>query len=436
MDARLNLGPLGVIWAKNAPPDWEVTTLQRIMSVSSGDFLSPDEFTDEGYPVFGGNGRRGFFRGCNAPAHTMIIGRYGALCGNVHIPDTDFWATEHAFRVKKRAAFNTRFLSYYITALELRFLAARAAQPGLNSRMVREQAIALPDISIQGRIAAFLDRETTRIDELIAKKRAFADLILEREEASFLAAVTGRNTAGPRADSGVEWIGSLPAGWSTPKFTMVARQETGHTPSRKEPTYWVPEECVIPWLSLADVWQLRTGETVYLEDTSEKISEIGMANSAARLLPQGTVVLSRTASVGFVTILARPMATTQDFAGWICGPKIRPKFLYYVLRAMKPEFRRLMMGSTHQTIYMPDIRALRTPLPPLAEQDRIIRELDDSIRCYRQVHSRITASVKKLQELRATLITTAVTGQIDVTTYGKTSTILSELDRMEEEIAE
>jgi type I restriction enzyme S subunit len=176
---------------------------------------------------------------------------------------------------------------------------------------------------------------------------------------------------------------------------------------------------VIPWVSLADVWQLRSGETVYLEDTAEMISPVGMANSSARLLPKGTVILSRTASVGFAAIMATDMATTQDFAAWVPGPKVRSKFLYYVLRAMRSEFRRLMMGSTHQTIYMPDIRSFRTPLPPLAEQDRIIAALDASIGRYRQATAKIQASITRLREYRAALITAAVTGQIDVSSLAR-----------------
>jgi type I restriction enzyme S subunit len=307
---------------------------------------------------------------------------------------------------------------------------------GLTQEGIKGLHLWLPDLSAQKRIAAFLDRETARIDALIAKKLAFAELILAREEASFLAAVTGKSLSGKKFNSGVDWIGDLPEGWLAPKFTMVARQETGHTPSRQDPSYWVPEDCVIPWISLADVWQLRSGEKVYLDDTSEKISAFGMANSSARLLPKDTVVLSRTASVGFVAIMGCPMATTQDFAAWICGPTIRPKFLYYVLRAMKPEFRRLMMGSTHQTIYMPDIRSFRTPVPPLDEQDRIIKALDASIGTYRQVHEKVVSSVEKLREFRAALITAAVTGQIDVDTYGKAGTTSATLDRIEKELQE
>ena len=217
-------------------------------------------------------------------------------------------------------------------------------------------------------------------------------------------------------DSGVEWLGEVPEHWEVRKLTRVARQETGHTPSRKVDAYWVPEECVIPWVSLADVWQLRSGEVVFIEETKERVSEVGLANSAARLLPKDTVILSRTASVGFPAILSAPMATTQDFAAWICGPTLRPKFLYFVLLAMRPEFRRLMMGSTHQTIYMPDIRAFRTPLPPVDEQTAITRFLDYTDRRIQRYIQAKQKLITLLEEQRQAIIHQAVTGQIDVRT--------------------
>lgn len=96
-----------------------------------------------------------------------------------------------------------------------------------------------------------------------------------------------------------------------------------------------------------------------------------MANSAATLHPAGTVMLSRTASVGYSVIVGRPMATTQAFVTWTAGPRLDPRYLLLVLRAMKPEWERLAYGSTHLTIYMPDLESLRIPLPPLHEQRQI-----------------------------------------------------------------
>lgn len=212
-------------------------------------------------------------------------------------------------------------------------------------------------------------------------------------------------------DSGVEWIGRVPAHWNVNRTKFAAKLRSGHTPSRMHPEYWI--ECTIPWFGLADVWQIRDGQTDYVIETAEKISELGLANSAARLLPARTVILSRTASVGFSAILGVDMATTQDFVNWVCGSTIRPEYLLGVFRSMQSEFRRLTMGSTHQTIYMPDVGAFSTPIPPLSEQDAIVafvREQTQRIDALVATKERL---IELLQEKRTALITRAVTKGLD-----------------------
>lgn len=114
-------------------------------------------------------------------------------------------------------------------------------------------------------------------------------------------------------------------------------------------------------------------------DTEQHISELGLANSAAVLHPAGTVMLCRTASVGLFCQIGRPMATTQAFVTWTPGPRLDGRYLLYTIAAMRPEFDRLAYGSTHLTIYMPDLEALRIPLPPVEEQRRIADFLDDQV---------------------------------------------------------
>jgi type I restriction enzyme S subunit len=213
--------------------------------------------------------------------------------------------------------------------------------------------------------------------------------------------------------SGLGWTDKIPAHWNVAKVCLVARLESGHTPSRLHPEYWVAEECSIPWFSLGDVWQLREGIREYLAETKEKISPRGMANSAARLLPAGTVVLSRTASVGFTGIMPESMATTQDFANWICGPRLLPEFLLYAFRGMADEFERMMMGSTHQTIYMPDIRRLSIPVPPREEQSRIVHLLRQRLPKLDSLIAKKERLIELLQEKRQALITQAVTKGLD-----------------------
>jgi type I restriction enzyme S subunit len=207
--------------------------------------------------------------------------------------------------------------------------------------------------------------------------------------------------------SGVRWIGKVPDHWKVTPIRLAARLESGHTPSRLKPEYW--EDCEVPWFTLGDVWQIRDGLTDVVTETKEKVSELGLANSAARLLPKGTVILSRTASVGFSAIMGIDMATTQDFANWVCGPNLTPEYLLHVFRAMGGEFERLRMGSTHDTIYMPDIRSMRCPLPPLDEQRAIASFLDLETSKIDGLVSEQRRLIELLKEKRQAVISHAVT---------------------------
>lgn len=162
--------------------------------------------------------------------------------------------------------------------------------------------------------------------------------------------------------------------WPVVNLRRVARLGTGHTPSRQHPEYW--ENCTVPWLTLADVWQLRDESVTTVAETAERISELGVSNSSAVVHPAGTVAMSRTASVGYSCILGADMATSQDFVTWTCSPLIEPRFLLHALRGAREQILGMRMGSTHQTIYMPDVERIALPLPGINEQRSIADFLD------------------------------------------------------------
>ncbi|MDH1305355.1 restriction endonuclease subunit S [Pseudomonas fulva] len=288
-----------------------------------------------------------------------------------------------------------------------------AGREGLNFEQIGNMFIALPHAKEVDEIASRLDHETARIDALIKKKTRFIEMLREKRQALIINAVTkGLDPNVRMKDSGVEWLGEVPEHWSVLQLRHTARLESGHTPSRSKPEYWV--DCAVPWFTLADVWQVRSGEQKYVSETSEKISQLGLENSSARLLPAGSVFLSRTASVGFPGIMAVDMATSQDFAVWTCTSELFNEYLYYVLLGMKPDFDRLMMGSTHKTIYMPDIEAIRLARPPLDEQRGIVSALSGQLGRFKIVINKTEHSIELLKERRSALITAAVTGQIDL----------------------
>jgi type I restriction enzyme S subunit len=193
-------------------------------------------------------------------------------------------------------------------------------------------------------------------------------------------------TGGREAAGGVipgQWALSVgnPLDRINPRFTWqllseVARLESGHTPSRKVASYWGGD---IPWVGVRDATR-NHGRVI--TETRETVTEEGIANSSARVLPQETVCLSRTASVGFVIMMGRPMATSQDFVNWVCGPKLNPYYLKYIFTLEQGSIRRFAHGTTHQTMYYPEAKALHVLLPARREQDRIadvLGTLDDLI---------------------------------------------------------
>lgn len=190
---------------------------------------------------------------------------------------------------------------------------------------------------------------------------------------------------------------------------------SGHTPSRSNPEWWV--DCTIPWITTGEVKQVRSDRIEDLHLTREKISELGLENSSAELCPKGTVFLCRTASAGYSGVMGAEMATSQDFVTWACGPRLNPYFLLWCLRAMRPDLLgRLAMGSTHKTIYVPDLQMLRIPLPPLTEQTKIVETIRRQNREIDVLADKVRRQGELLTERRQALITAAVTGQFDVST--------------------
>ena len=176
---------------------------------------------------------------------------------------------------------------------------------------------------------------------------------------------------------------------------------------------WV--DCPIPWITTGEVWQIRDDRIEYLVATRERISDLGVANSAAEVHPAGTVVLSRTASAGFSAIMATDMATSQDYVTWTCGPRLRPRYVLLCLRAMRPDLLgRLAMGSTHKTIYLPDIQSIHIPLPSIEEQDEIVDWTWTRLRRIDGAIDAITRQIDLLKERRRALITAAVTDQLEI----------------------
>lgn len=281
-------------------------------------------------------------------------------------------------------------------------IAAIAAKQAIGSRMPRVDLEALLD----ERVYVHPPAEQQRVVEEMREREALARLAssvldYQVELAGVLPRALLRThlgsdpilSVGP-AKGSRRWI-SLP-------LTSVARLESGHTPSRRHPEWWGGD---VPWLALPDIRKLHG---LIARDTIEHTNDLGLANSSARLLPVNTVCLCRDASIGFVTMLGRPMATSQHFCNWVCDPeKLDAEFLMYAFMASFDYLRGLGSGSVLKTIYMPTIESFHICAPKLDEQRRIAKQLRNQLREARQLRTQLTERQALIERLPQRLLADA-----------------------------
>jgi type I restriction enzyme S subunit len=199
---------------------------------------------------------------------------------------------------------------------------------------------------------------------------------------------------------------SVPDGWRRVLLTDVARMESGHTPSRTHAEYWNGD---VPWVGIVDA---RINHGRVIQETLQTVTEEGLANSAARWLPARTVCLSRTASVGYATILGRPMVTSQDFVNWVCSDALQPEFLMYALLAEGEHLKRFGKGSTHTTIYFPAALAFCLNLPSVAEQHRVVAKVEALMAEVSATRARLAKVSLILKRFRQSVLAAACSGSL------------------------
>ena len=265
--------------------------------------------------------------------------------------------------------------------------------PNLNTKIVRALPFVYPPLAEQKRIAGILDAA-----DVLRVKRHEALAQLDTFLQSTFVDMFG-DCDRPPVSIGDPSFGD-PSGFVV--LGDYARLATGHTPDREEPTYW---NGAIPWISLTDI---RTLDGTVANETLQSVTEAGIKNSSAVMLPAGTVCFSRTASVGFVTVMGREMATSQDFVNWVCGNGLDPIYLMWALRMSRPYLLSKSSGSTHKTIYYRHAEEFQVFLPPIDLQRRFAAIVESVER----QKDRMRAHLAELDALFASLQSRAFSGTL------------------------
>lgn len=269
---------------------------------------------------------------------------------------------------------------------------------------------ALPSLGEQETIARFLDFKTAQIDALIAKKQVLLEKLAEKRTALISHAVTkGLDPSVPVKDSGVDWLGEIPAHWSTKRLRFLTTMTGGMTPNTGVPEYWNGD---ISWITPKDMKREAIGESIdTLTDRAIAETGIRLHDSGRVLIVVRGMILAHTFPVA---INAIETTVNQDMK--VLSSTLNHEYLAFLLRGIQGLILSLIEESAHGTkvLRTDAFKNVSLPVPPIDEQDEIVQRVGTVTQRLDEQARAIRSAIDRLQEYRSALITNAVTGKIDV----------------------
>jgi len=295
--------------------------------------------------------------------------------------------------------------------------------PRANWQFIGNLPFLLPPLPEQQAIADFLDRETSRIDELIARKKRLIELLQEKRTALITRAVTkGLNPDAPMKDSGVEWLGQIPAHWEVKKIKHLVMHRPGAIKSGPFGSQILTSDMrgsdvkVYNQRNVVDQ-DLNAGEDYVTQEKYLELKAFTVYTGDILITTRGTIgrcaIVPKQAPLGILhPCLMRIQADIK---------KVSPNYLKIIIQDSILFYSQLQFFSNATTIdvvYTETLKNIRIPLPTTTEQQAIADFLDRETARIDGLISKINQAIEKLQEYRSALITAAVTGKIDVRTKG------------------
>ena len=344
--------------------------------------------------------------------------RKSTLC--IAVPDDQYTVVASSEFVPLLAGNTLLDYSYYVWGSDKvkRLLSSMVQSVTRSHQRVNPSDIlkiywAWPPSHEQKAIAQFLDHKTAQIDALIAKKQSLLEKLAEQRTALISQAVTkGQNPSLATKDSGAAWLGKIPAHWSTSRVKFIAKVGNGSTPSRENPNYWFDGD--FPWLNSSVV------NREVVDSADQFVTRVALKECHLPIIDPPAVLVGITgqgktrgmsSKLTFRATINQHLVYVKPYAD-----SINVDYLHYIFERAYAYLRNESDagGSTKGAITCTQIENLEIPLPPLAEQEQIVRFVDEDYSRISQLKKKVDNALQRLQEYRSSLITNAVTGKIDV----------------------
>ena len=394
----------GLSWVPYIPDSWNVVRIKDIARLQSGEGITSDSIDSIGdYPVFGGNGLRGYTDSYTNEGNYVLIGRQGALCGNINYANGKFFASEHAVVVYPHdRKENTTWLGETLRAANLNRLSASAAQPGLAVSVLNFQFIPYPPKEVRKRIGNYLDEKLAEINKRITSLAKQQDAYARLKKSIIHQAVTrGLNPDIFLKDSGIEWIGMIPEHWEVKRFKSIFSECKSVTETGQEDLLSVSEYYGIA----RRIDKMDDGE---YESRADSLIGYKFCKKDDLVI---NIMLAWKRGLGF-----------SDFDGIVSpayavyrGKNIVPHYFHYLMRTdmYVAEYKRNSKGiiDSRLRMYTDRFNNIIAIVPPLSEQEAIASYLDEKCAKIGAAIENISKQIDASKRLKRALINEVITGQ-------------------------
>ncbi|QQE80430.1 restriction endonuclease subunit S [Alicyclobacillus sp. SO9] len=407
-------------WWGQIPSHWESRRISQLFYLGRGRVISKEELAERPgpYPVYSSqtenDGEFGRLSTYDFDGDFLTWTTDGANAGTVFRRSGKFNCTNVCGTLAPRIIMD---LSYFRYALSLE--TKRHVRLDINPKLMNNEMsvikVLLPPLDEQKRIGSFLNFYTAKLDELIEKKQRLIELLQEKRQALITQAVTkGLDPNVPMKESGIEWLGEVPAHWEIRKLKFLATFRGGGTPSKDELSFWNGE---IPWVSPKDM------KNDVIVDTEDHITNEAIVSSATSLIRKDSILIVVRSGIlqhSFpVAINSVDVTLNQDMKGLVPAKSVSPQFLFWLLKGSAASllFDCRKVGATVDSLDMESLYNFSVTVPPRYEQDAISSHLEGLCKTIDAAVGKITKQITLFLEYRQAIISAAVTGQIDVRNY-------------------
>ncbi len=333
---------------------------------------------------------------------TVMLAMYGASIGRTGIAAVKMATNQAiAFAVVVEGVIDNQYLLKYLQSQKEAFVRAGqgGAQPNISQTVIKPWPIPVPPIAEQKRIVGILEEQISRLDAALVSVRSMrskaANLRRSLLHAAFTGSLTGHDTS----------TGSIPGSWKQGELGKVAKWGSGGTPKSGTPAFYGGE---IPWAVIGDLTES------WVSETAQTITRTGLEMSSAKIIEPGTVMLAMYgASIGRTGIAAVKMATNQAIAFAVAvDGVIDNQYLLKYLQSQKEFFVRAGQGGAQPNISQTVIKPWPIPVPPIAEQKRIVEILEEQLSRLDAALAVADAIERKTSSIRRSLLHAAFTGEL------------------------